>query len=1044
MSGVDYLDDLLEEMIVDHKQRHPESSPSNSFLNQSATTTSTATAMANANALANANVESNANANGNASPSRNNQSPKMSRANNNRMSKISSDHFDYLETLLSDMSANDLSLPSTEAQTDQQVQDSRIKLLRLTSTFDLESTLMDLESFYWKYSQQGKRVPSMAPPGGAAAPPPLAGNRLSTMQQTSAQQQQEVPLSSSPTQRGLSSSQQRRSSSDRTALTKEAISAADTLDQMISSFGNELMMDTSSSATTESPKRSGIPHITSGTATVRPASKLNAPVDIAMASPKAPTPIPTLSEYPLSPSAVRTADNLLDEMITSFKESNQGLKFVEQPKDRPKQPYLSQQHYTLSHDDMRHLQHLQKQQQADDDLIDKILCDSDIEENYRPSGGSGANGGNSMAASINDKPWHIEQEINNKEVIGYGNHGMTARAGIHKEKRIVGKSWTFITPQCTPLLFTEIETLISIKHPNVLPLIGASMTTTFNTFSEYVTGNSLDIVLKNVDERTEISFIIRVAEEISSAMAFLHSFNIVHRSLHSKNVVLNSDLKVFIKDYGLAGLKDETIRKKLMNPINNTMLHSHYMAPELFHVLAGGKGGYDTKVDVFSFGVLLWEMFARNTKLSELKSSINNGYTSYVRPSLPNCPFAIDKLIRLCLSSDPAARPSFQTILKVLRQPLHTLQRFQKPESPGAVSPKLSDTPSSTQVGSSGASGLDSEKRDKIQKIIILCRDLQSSPTLSNLTRASSALEALCKSEGNLPYLYEHSVFSLVFQLLATKFEDVQLSALRSIGSLINDRVLCSQFRNVMGVNTILHMTQEKSENIQFATIRVLQTLCHREENIQEIVAKGGVPIMIRQLSSQNELIRLQIVWCLTMLLDSAEAQDEFIKMGGADMLVDMFVQSKNDGFDLRVASSLSRVLSSKYTQDLINNGPHRERVLEKYISLLDSNIETLKMLGLEAVAMLISNNANQETVVRDNNVVPLLLEYLQQDYVRIAPQMTAIKIILVLASNPAHTAYLASYDLRQSLTTLVSSSPHPSIQKASEKIVHLLSKSSK
>ncbi|GAM20154.1 hypothetical protein SAMD00019534_033290 [Acytostelium subglobosum LB1] len=1063
-----YLDELLEEMIIDHKLRQPTSSSTDNVLNSKATgdtpvvspakpTTSTTAAPPSGAATTSTPTSTSTSTTTNTTPTTpanvTAATPKKESVNSTqpnaaataaaiseaehkrRMSKVTGDHFDYLETLLNDMSASDDSLPKTEHATDQQEQDSRIKLMRLTSTFDLESTLMDLESFYWKYTQQGKRAPS-------------AHQLISSHLNKPVTQPPSPLVQSQPQPQPLTQSQPPKKSPANT-LAREAIDAADTLDLMINSFGSEYSEDktksqpssVSSTPLVKAPSQPYAPVITSGTATVRPASKLNAPVDITMASPRPPTPIATLSANPLSPS-LASADRVLDEMITQFKESNPSASVGKQQQSR-QSSYLSQQHYTMSPEELKNLKHLQLQQQVDDDLVQKILCEGEIDESYVAT----------AMPPITEKPWYISNEINTKDIIGFGNHGTTSRAGIFKEKRIVGKCWTHITAQSTPVLFNEIETLVTMKHPNILPLMGASLTSTFNTYSEYVTGNNLDIVLKNLDERTELPFIVRVSEEIASALAFLHSFNVVHRSIHPKNILLNSDLKVFIKDYGFAGLKDETVKNKLLHPINNKVLHSHYMAPELFHVLSGGKGGYDTKVDVFSFGVLLWEMFARELKLSDLKCNVVNGYSHYVRPSLANCPFTIDKLIRLCISIDPASRPTFQTIIKVLRQPIHTLQRFQKPaETPESSTPASAGDhlppPNSPRYVSPSVTVLDMDKKEKIQKIIAICHDLISSPTLNNLTRASSAIEVVCRSDDNLPYLQHLNVFGLLFQLVGTNIEDIQLVALRSISNMLNNNDLNAVFRNVLGVNALLQLLQERSENLQFATIKILQVLAHSDANIQEIVSKGGIPLLIKQMSSaQNELIKLQIVWCLTMLLESPIALDEFVKIGGAEILVEMFVQSTNDGFDLRVASALSRILPLTYTQELINDGAHRERVLEKYISLMDSNFDTLRLLGLEAVSMLIHNSSNQNTVVADNFVVPLLKEYLKLDYIQLAPQMAAIKIILVLASSSStsstskddHRKYLISQDLNTLLGKLNSSSPHPSIQKVTKKILAML-----
>eukprot|EP01132_Coremiostelium_polycephalum_P001121 gene1121-1426_t len=1032
--------------------------------------------------------------------------------------------FDYLDTLLNDMSDESI---RNSIKSD----NSRIKSLRLTSTFDLETTLKDLEETFFKdNSYQNKRKPSShlskqaiasavtATANRSAQQQPQSQQSQPSQQPTQPQQQQQqtrpsstvkpikletlfdknttvTPSPQPPTNNNNNTTTspppsanqiisprdpnkktnnipppKRESTEKSLALTREAIDAADLLDQLIDSFGTvQMPTQAETNSTTPAPPANTAPtRSPNSTLSVRPAAKLNAPVDIQMSSPKPPTPIATLSSPPISPNtASQNSDKLLDEMISIFKESNTNLKMASSKDSQPKPTYLSQQHYTQTIEEQQS-KIIQKPQAVDEDLVQKILGDNEIDIASVDAAKNAASQSGSLSPSLScsDKQWYIKgQSLENDKIIGFGNYGTTSRAGVHKDKRLVCKSWNYITPQATPLLFNEIEQLISIKHPNILPLIGASFDSTLNTFTEYKTGNNLDIVIKNVDEKSELPLIIRLAEEIASAVSFLHSFNIVHRSLHPKNILLNSDLKVYIKDYGFASLKDETLRKKLMTPLKNQILHSQYISPELFNVLSGGKGGYDTKVDVFSFGVILWEMFARDIKLTDLKSNTVNGYTHYLRPSPPNCPFTIEKLIRLCISTDPTVRPSFQTILKVLRQPLHTLQRYNKPAAtdpsattstspPSCVSVIISSSSSSSSLTSSPEldassqqpiqsppnESLDNIKREKIQKIYTICKDLIDSPTFPNLNKAAQTIETMAKNPENYPYLLDTQFIPLILQLMDNRFEDIHHSCLRTLSSLVENDELSEVFRNLLGINLLIQCLASTSENILFATLRLLSQLCRTDVNRLEVMSKGGINILINLLSHTNELIRLQVIWCITMLLESTAIQDEFIKMGGVELLIDLFVHSKNNGFDLRVASALSRVISTKHVQDLINNGHYRDRIFKKYLLLLsDKNFEALRMLGLEAIACLITNKDNQELVCNDE-VLSLFLEYLNVDNVVLAPQMTALKVLLVLSVDSKHIQFLKSKSNLIDPLQKLQSSPHPSIQKAAEKISGLIS----
>ncbi|KAM9968095.1 hypothetical protein ACTFIW_002528 [Dictyostelium discoideum] len=1103
--------------------------------------------------------------------------------------------FDYLDTLLNDMSDESI---RNSIKTD----NSRIKSLRLTSTFDLESTLKDLEETFMKDSSiQNKRKPSsylsknlsppsnpsniisnnnnnnnnnastlplppppssssqqddaviianLPPPVSISLPPPPPTEELPLPPPPPSTEELQLPPPPTTTDEQILTDSVKngnpilkRVSSERAIiLTKEAIDAADLLDEMIESFGgipepngnNNLPKEikttsiptpivtpstttttnstntTTTAATVNKLNASKSPN---GTLTTRPAAKLGAPVDIQVSSPKAPTPIPTLSSpspstsqpqaappqptpqpqpattttTPVSPT-FKDSDQLLDDMISHFKESNSNLLSSSGNLDpsAPKVVYTSQQFYPLSVEEQSLQSKVKVQLTPDEQVIQKILgnndLDDDITNNNNSNSNNNGNNDNNKKELIDeqqqsDKSWYIKAQPS--DIIGSGNNGTTQRAGIHKDKRIVMKQWNFITSQATPMLFNEIEQLVAIKHPNILALAGASFDNqTFTTFTEYITGSNLDIVIKNLDEKNELQLILRLSEEIASAMSFLHSFNIVHRSLHPKNILLNSDLKIYIKDYGFTSLKDETLKKKFMSfQLKNQLVHTQYLAPELFNVLSGSKGGYDTKVDVFSFGVLLWEMFARDIKLSDLKSNTVNGYTHYLRPPLPNCPFTIEKLIKLCLSTDPSVRPTFTTILKILRQPLHTIQRFNKPtqqqqdqqQQPEQQQQQqlLTSSTSSTSTQDSLISqeqveekiknemnnllnpnkrfneSLDPEKRVKIEKIANVVKDLISQPTLLNLHRASQTIDQLCKNVENIEYLLEADFVPLIFQLMDQPYDEIQLSCLKQFSTLIeHNEEIMNLFRNLLGINILMETLNSQKENILFITLRLLSQLSNgadREENREQILIKGGIPLLINLLSHQNELIRLQILWCLTLLLESNSVQVEFVKLGGVNQLLDMMVHSINSGFDLRVASALARVISLKSVQDQINLGHYRERVVKKYLSLLgDTQFEALRMLGLEAIACLVSNKDSQ-FILTASNIVDLLLSYLDPNSTSMAPQMTALKIILVLSVNPIHIPYLKSSNIIEPLQYL-KSSPHPSIQKAVEKILMLVS----
>mmetsp|Transcript_48697 Transcript_48697/g.103553 ORF Transcript_48697/g.103553 Transcript_48697/m.103553 type:complete len:482 (+) Transcript_48697:132-1577(+) len=154
---------------------------------------------------------------------------------------------------------------------------------------------------------------------------------------------------------------------------------------------------------------------------------------------------------------------------------------------------------------------------------------------------------------------------------------------------------------------------------------------------------------------------LEVAHSIADAMSYLHSRNIVFRDLKPDNVGFdhNGDVKLF--DFGFAiGLpeKDESNPAGFLYDRCGT---PRYMAPEV-----GFSLGYGRKADVYSFGVLLWEMcaltkpFANITSASEFEKLVFMGGS---RPPINNgWSKSVKDIIKSCWSATPSKRPNMSNV----------------------------------------------------------------------------------------------------------------------------------------------------------------------------------------------------------------------------------------------------------------------------------------------------------------------------------------------------------------------------------------------
>lgn len=116
--------------------------------------------------------------------------------------------------------------------------------------------------------------------------------------------------------------------------------------------------------------------------------------------------------------------------------------------------------------------------------------------------------------------------------------------------------------------------------------------------TEYMSQGTLRMYL-NKKEPYSLSTetILRLALDISRGMEYLHSQGVIHRDLKSNNLLLNDDMRVKVADFGTSCLETQCQETK-----GNKGTY-RWMAPEMIK-----EKPYARKVDVYSFGIVLWEL----------------------------------------------------------------------------------------------------------------------------------------------------------------------------------------------------------------------------------------------------------------------------------------------------------------------------------------------------------------------------------------------------------------------------------------------------
>ncbi|AQL04539.1 Protein kinase superfamily protein with octicosapeptide/Phox/Bem1p domain [Zea mays] len=148
-------------------------------------------------------------------------------------------------------------------------------------------------------------------------------------------------------------------------------------------------------------------------------------------------------------------------------------------------------------------------------------------------------------------------------------------------------------------------------------------------------------------------------------MEYLHSKNIVHFDLKSDNLLVNlrDPQRPICKvgDLGLSKVKCQTL---ISGGVRGTL---PWMAPEL---LNGSSSLVSEKVDVFSFGIVLWELLTGEEPYADLHYGVIIGgiVSNTLRPPVPDsCDPEWRSLMEQCWSTEPSERPNFTEVVNRLR-----------------------------------------------------------------------------------------------------------------------------------------------------------------------------------------------------------------------------------------------------------------------------------------------------------------------------------------------------------------------------------------
>ncbi|KPP60132.1 protein-tyrosine kinase 6-like [Scleropages formosus] len=207
----------------------------------------------------------------------------------------------------------------------------------------------------------------------------------------------------------------------------------------------------------------------------------------------------------------------------------------------------------------------------------------------------------------------------------------------------------------------EIHIMKKLRHRNLLALFALSSTSQpYYIITELMEKGSLQDLLRG-DEGASLDMpsLIDMAIQVANGMAYLESNNSIHRDLAARNVLVGEDYTCKVADFGLARVIKEPFYISW-----DVKIPYKWTAPE-----AISHGRFSIKSDVWSFGVLLYEIFTYGGNPypalhnHEVYKLITSGYRM---PSPSNCPDSIYEVMLFCWDLEPERRPSFGALTSSL------------------------------------------------------------------------------------------------------------------------------------------------------------------------------------------------------------------------------------------------------------------------------------------------------------------------------------------------------------------------------------------
>ena len=260
----------------------------------------------------------------------------------------------------------------------------------------------------------------------------------------------------------------------------------------------------------------------------------------------------------------------------------------------------------------------------------------------------------------NDNKWKVV------EIIGNGRFGQVLKAIDLDSGKIFAVKRLYYNPsnntqnKFIDSLYQEIKILATLKHSHIVKYLSSeTINDNYCMHIEYLPGGSVSRLIGKLGPLPEIT-VRAYIRQILKGLEYLHNNGIIHRDLKSENILLDSNGKLKVCDFGCSKRYEVDMNESgLVNSVKGSLL---WMAPEVMK-----QGGYGRKADIWSLGCVVIEMLTGKPPWGEIDNQVMLMMKVVVYNELPEIPSGVSAMakdfITICLNRDPEKRKSASEML---------------------------------------------------------------------------------------------------------------------------------------------------------------------------------------------------------------------------------------------------------------------------------------------------------------------------------------------------------------------------------------------